>query len=70
MTILNNILLLIICSCLSITQASSSFKSLDMPTPTHTTPIFITEAFRLVTYVQPFKKNGKVKVTAYIAIAY
>ena len=55
-TIQNNIILLITQSHLSVTQASSSFKHLDTHTTTYTTPTFITEAFRLVTYVQLFFK--------------
>ena len=51
-TILNNILLLIACSHLSITQASSYFKCLDTCTFTYATPTFITEALRLVMLVQ------------------
>ena len=49
---LNNILLLIARSRLSITQASSSFKRLDTCKFMYTTPTFITEAFCLVTLVQ------------------
>ena len=51
-TVLNNILLLIARSLLSISQASSSFKRLDTRTFTYTTPTFITEALRLVTLIQ------------------
>ena len=39
-------------------------------TPTPTTPNFITKVLCLVACVQLFKKNVKVKVTAYTAIAY
>ena len=53
-TILNNIILLITRSGLYVAQASSSFKRLDMCTPMHTTPTFITEAFHFVTYVRLF----------------
>ena len=52
MTVLNNIILLITCSRLSIAQLSSSFKRLDTRTFTYATPILITEALRLVTRVQ------------------
>ena len=55
MTVLNNIILLITCSHLSVAQASSSFNCLDMCTPMHATPTFITEAHRLVTQVQLLK---------------
>ena len=51
MTVLNNIILLLTQSRLSITQASSSFNRLDTFTPTHATPTFITEALCLVTQV-------------------
>ena len=51
-TVLNNILLLINHSHLSITQTSSSFKRLDMHTFMYATPTFITEALHLVTLVQ------------------
>ena len=51
-TVLNNILLLTACSHLSITQASSSFKRLDMRTFTYATPTFIPEVLHLVTLVQ------------------
>ena len=37
--------------------------------PTHTTPTFITESLHPVAYVQLFKRNVKVKVTAYTVIA-
>ena len=50
-TVLNNILLLIACSRLAITQASSSFKRLDTRMFMYATPTFITEALRLVTLV-------------------
>ena len=49
---ITDILLLITHSRLSITQASSSIKCLDMCAFTHAIPTFITEAFRLVTQVQ------------------
>ena len=39
-------------SCLSVAQASSSFKLFDMRTFTYVTPTFITEVLRLVTQVQ------------------
>ena len=42
----------------------------DTPTPMHTTPTIITEAFHLVACVQLFKGIIKVKVTAYTVIAY
>ena len=51
-TVLNNILLLITHSFLSMTQASSSFKRLDTRKVTYVTPTFITEMLRLVTLVQ------------------
>ena len=51
MTVLNNIILLITWSRLSVAQASSTFNRLDACTPTHATPTFITEALRLVTHV-------------------
>ena len=41
-----------------------------MCTPAYTTSTFIIEALRLAAYVQLFKRNVKVKVTAYTAIAY
>ena len=47
-------LLLIACSCLFITQASSSFKRLNTRTFTYTTPTFITEVLHLVMLVQLF----------------
>ena len=50
--VLNNILLLITQSHLSIAQASSSFKCFDTHTFTYTTPAFKTEALRLLTQVQ------------------
>ena len=50
--VLNNMILLHNSpSRLSVTQASSSFKRLDMRTPMYATPTFITELFHLVTYV-------------------
>ena len=52
MTVLNNIILLITCSRLSVAKVSSSCHHLDMCKPTHATPIFITEAHRLVTQTQ------------------
>ena len=51
-TVLNNILLLIARSSLSITQANSSFKHLDMRTFKYTTTTYKTQALRLVTLVQ------------------
>ena len=51
-TVLNNILLLITCSHLSIAQASSSFKHLNTHMFTYATLTFITEALCLVTLVQ------------------
>ena len=54
MTVLNNIILLITSSRLSVAQASSPFNRLDTCTPTHATPAFITEALCLVTRVQLF----------------
>ena len=50
-TVLNNILLLITRSHLSITQASF-FKRLNMHTFKYATPTFITEALCLATLVQ------------------
>ena len=50
-TILNNIILLITRNCLSLAQASSCYKSLDMYTPMYSTPTFVTEELCLVTYV-------------------
>ena len=41
---MTNIILLITQSRLSVAQASSSFNRLDMCTPMHATPTFITEA--------------------------
>ena len=38
---------------------------LDMCTPTPTIPTFITEVLHLFACVQPFKRNVKVKITAY-----
>ena len=54
MTVLNNIILLITRSHLSVAQASSPFNRLDTCTPMHATPTFITEALCLVTRVQLF----------------
>ena len=51
---LNDIILLITQSHLSVAQASSSFKCLSMNMPMHATPTLITEALHLVTYVQQF----------------
>ena len=51
-TVLNNIVLTISQSHLSIAQASSSFKCLDMHTFTYATPTLITEALRFVIRVQ------------------
>ena len=51
-TVLNNIVLLITRSQLSIAQASSSFKCLNMSTFTYATATFITEVLHLVTQVQ------------------
>ena len=51
-TVLNKNLLLITHSCLSITQASSSFKCLDTCTFTYATPTFVTEVLCLFTLVQ------------------
>ena len=51
-TVLNNILLLITRSCLSVAQASGSFKCLDTCTFMYTTPSFVTEALHLATQVQ------------------
>ena len=48
-TVLNNIVLLITQSHLSIVQASSSFKHLDMHTFMYTTSTFITEVHYPVT---------------------
>ena len=56
--------------CLSTPQASTYFKRLDTCKPSHITPTFITEVLRLVAYVQLFKRNVKVKVTAYTEISY
>ena len=52
MTVLNNILLLITRSRLSISQVSSSFKHLNTHTFMYATPTFITEALHVVTLVQ------------------
>ena len=49
---LNNTVLLINRSHLSIVQASSSFKRLDTRMIMYPTPIFITEALRLITWVK------------------
>ena len=49
---LNNILLPTTRSCLSIVQASSSFKCLDTCTITYATPTYITEVLHLLTQVQ------------------
>ena len=46
---LNNILLIISQSHLSIAQASSSFKCLDKHTFTYATPTLITKALQLIT---------------------
>ena len=51
-TVLNNIVLIINRSRLSIAQLSSSFKRLDTHTFTYATPTLITEVLRLVTQVQ------------------
>ena len=51
-TVLNNIILIISRSRLSIAQASYSFKRLDMWMFTYATPTIITEALRLVTSLQ------------------
>ena len=51
---LNNIIVLITQSRLSIAQISSSFKWLDTRTSTSTTPTLITEALRHVTSLQLF----------------
>ena len=66
---LSNILLLIARSRLSITQASSSFKLLDMRAFTYTTPTFITEALRLATLVQLLLTTVTVNLTPYTALA-
>ena len=48
-----------------------SFKCLDLhPVPKHATPILITEALCLVTYIQLLQMAAKVKLTAYTALAY
>ena len=52
MTVLNNIILLITRSRLSVAQASPSFNRLNTCAPMHATPTFITEALRLVTQVE------------------
>ena len=52
LVVYNCILLLIARNHLFITQASSSFKCLDMRTFMYATSTFITEAFCLVTLVQ------------------
>ena len=57
MTILNNLLLLITRSHLSIAQASSSFNRLNTCSPTHATPTFITEVLCLVTQVRTVAFN-------------
>ena len=47
-----------------------SFKCLNMhPVPTHATPILITEALHLVTYIQLLQMTAKDKETAYTALA-
>ena len=51
MTVLTNIILLITWSCLSVTQASSSFKLYDTRTLMYAIPTFITETLSLVTQV-------------------
>ena len=51
-TVLNNFVLMISQSHLSIAQANSSFKCLDMCMFTYTTPTLITEVLGLVTRVQ------------------
>ena len=53
-TVLNNILLLITWSCLSIPQASSSFELFDMHKFKYIAPTSITEVLFLVTQVQLF----------------
>ena len=53
-TVLNNIMLLITQSHLSVAQASPCFKHLDTHTPTCATPTSIPKAPHLGTYVQLF----------------
>ena len=70
-TVLNNILLPTTRSRLSMAQASSSFKHLDMHTFTYTTPTFITEALCLLTQVQLLLIGFTVNyLTPYTALAY
>ena len=64
-TVLNNILLLITQSHLSITQASSSFKCLDTRLFMYATPTFITKALCLVTRVQLLLMTVKSELTLY-----
>ena len=70
MTVLNNILLLITRSRLSIAQASSSFKRLNMCTFMYATPTFITEVLCLLTQVQLVLMNFTVNITPYTVLAY
>ena len=52
-TVLNNIVLLITRSSLSLSLATSSFKHLNMCTPMHAVTLtFITEALHLVSHVE------------------
>ena len=53
--------------CLSIAQASPSFKCLN--SYTYFTPTFITETLHLIIYVLLFQKNPDMKVTAYTVLA-
>ena len=50
--VLSNIILLLTRSCLSIAQASFSFKCLNAHMFTYATPTFVTEGLCLVTHVQ------------------
>ena len=50
--VLSNIILLLTQSCLSIAQASFSFKCLNVHMFSYATPAFVTEVLYLVTHVQ------------------
>ena len=63
-----DILLLIVRSRLSITQASSSFKRLDMRTFMYATPTFITEALSCYASTAAFN-NCYSEVTPYTVLA-
>ena len=70
MTVLNNILLLTTQSRLSIAQASSSFKCLNMHTFTFATPTLITEALHLLTQVQLLYNRFYSELIPYTVLAY